>query len=363
MRKSYVIAALCSLLFVLWMLSGMLFDASDSDGNSDSSSESGQSAQNTLFKVAVKTMQAKPTQLYVTSNGQVEPNSVVQVRAQTQGQIEKRFATEGDRVEKGQVIAAIELNDRKIRLEQEQALLASRSNTLKRLQQLAQSNYQSQSDLDRAQADVKASEANIAAIELEIEHTQIKAPISGVIEQFSAEQGDFVQVNSPVAVLLEQSPLIVRLPIAQQDVNKLSIGSEADISLSTGEELTGTLRYISPRANEQTRTFEVEIEINNADGKLRSGMSARAKIATEQAMAHFISPSLFSLGTGGEIGVKVVDSDNVVHFREVSILQSNTQGAWVSGLDAQIRIIVNGQGFVKDGNQVAVEELSPQEAR
>ena len=360
MKNSYIVAAVCSLLLVIWMVSGMVFESDEA--NIEASKPDNQ-ASDALFKVAVQVMEARATQLFVSANGQVEPNRVVQVRAQTQGQVDAVFAQEGERIEQGEVIANIAMNDREIRLNQEQALLESRVNTLKRQEQLAQRNYQSQSDLDRAKAELKASQAAIASIELDIQHTKVVAPFTGTIERLVAEQGDFVQINAPVAVLLEQSPLLVTLPIAQQDINRLSMGNTAQISLSTGETVEGRLRYISPRANEQTRTFDVEIEIDNSDGKLRSGMSANARIATEEVLAHFISPALFSLGSDGDIGVKIVDSEDTVRFYPVTILQSNTQGAWVAGLPKQVRVITKGQGFVTDGNVVRVEELPMQESR
>ena len=361
MQKSYWVAAICSLLLIFWMLSGFISDSESTNGASTSQQKTTDS--DTLFKVAIQKMQAKPTQLFIIANGEVEPKRVVQVRAQTQGQISSILVNEGDMIEQGQRIATIDMNDRQIRLSQELALLESRENTLERQQQLAARNYQSQSDIDQAKADLKASQAAIASIELDIAHTNIRAPFTGMLERLVAEQGDFVQVNGPVAVLLQQSTLLVTLPIAQQDINKLQLGTSAQVTLSTGESVEGRLTYIAPRANEQTRTFDVEIEIDNSDASLRSGMSAKAKISTGEVDAHFLSPALFSLSSDGDVGVKVVDETDKVRFYPVTILQSNTQGAWVDGLPEQVRVITRGQGFVDEGNQVSVEDLSAQGLR
>ncbi|WP_371194984.1 efflux RND transporter periplasmic adaptor subunit [Glaciecola sp. SC05] len=357
MRNSYLIAIAFTAVFAIWMLSGLVFN--DAEVAASAPQQSANNAEAELFKVAVKTMNAQSTPLFIKANGQVEPNRVVQLRAQTEGQIDLVFAREGEHVEQGELIARIALNDREIKLAEQNALLESRTKTLERLERLAQQNYQSQSELDRAKADVKSALAAIANIELDIAHTNISAPFSGTLEKMLVEQGDFVQVNGQVAVLLEQNPLLVTLPIAQQDINKIAAGDMADITLATGETVTGTLRYISPRANAQTRTFEVEIEIDNSDGKLRSGMSATAKIKTGEVAAHLISPALFSLGSEGQVGVKLLDEQDIVRFYPVDILQSASGGAWVSGLPASARIIVSGQGFVASGNKVRVEIATP----
>jgi multidrug efflux system membrane fusion protein len=351
MRKSYVIAAVFSLVLCVWMLSGVVFNDSN-DGNGSNIPVQQNAGQKALFKVAVQTMTAQQTPLFITSNGQVEPNRIVQLRAQTEGQVATISSKEGLAVSKGELIASIELDERELVLAEQQALLESRQRTYNRLQQLAKQNYQSQSDIDQALANVKASEAAIARIQLDISRTKIIAPFDGVLETLLVEQGDFAQVNGVMAVLLEQNPLVVSVPVAQQNVSRISIGKDAEIALSTGQDVIGKVRYISPRANEQTRTFLVEIEIDNSDGRLKSGMSATAKIATETVDAHFISPALFSLNERGEIGVKTVDDNNRVQFYTVSILQSDSNGAWVGGLPKRANVIVSGQGFVSTGSEV-----------
>ncbi|MBT1452442.1 efflux RND transporter periplasmic adaptor subunit [Glaciecola sp. XM2] len=351
MKKSNILALFITLALCMWMLSGNFKNDAQSTGGDGVDTSSAP-----LFKVAVQTMTAQQTPLYVTSNGQVEPNRVLQVRAQTEGLLASVNAKEGMAIEKGDSIARIEIDERQLLLAEQEALLQSRQRTYERLQRLAQQNYQSQSELDQALAMVKASEAAIERIRVDIARTNIVAPFSGVLETMLLEQGDFVQVNTPVAVLLEQNPLVVSVNVAQQNINRLRVGTQADIELSTGQSAVGEVRYISPRANEQTRTFLVEIEIDNTDGSLKSGMSAKAKIATEIVDAHFVSPALFSLNEKGEIGVKTVSSDNRVEFYSVDILQSDSNGAWVSGLPKQADVIVSGQGFVIAGSEVRVEQ-------
>nr|WP_136250249.1 efflux RND transporter periplasmic adaptor subunit [Ningiella ruwaisensis] len=348
MRKSYLIAITIAVLFVLWMASGVLFSSDNTTGKSQNVAQ----AEEALFKVAVQSMRAEPIDIFVSSNGQVEPNKVVEVRAQTQGQVMSTPAKEGEPVKEGELLVQLAMEDRQLQLDEQKALLESRSKTLERLARLAKQNYQSESELERARADVKAVEAAIARIELDIARTRITAPFSGILESRLVEAGDYVQTNKAIAILIEPTPLIVSVPVGQHHINRVALGSKVDVALSTGEQVSGTVRYISPRANSSTRTFEVEIEIDNSDSKLKSGMSAKAKIAIDTVDAHYISPALFSLSAEGEIGVKTVDDSDTVRFHEVNILQSDTGGAWVSGLPDTARVIVAGQGFVEDGMKV-----------
>jgi multidrug efflux system membrane fusion protein len=83
-----------------------------------------------------------------------------------------------------------------------------------------------------------------------------------------------------------------------------------------------------------------------------AGLSARIAIPTGNARGHFISPAILSLGTNGELGVKVVDEDDIVDFRPIMIVRAQTDGVWVTGLDETSRIIIVGQGFVTSGDIV-----------
>jgi multidrug efflux system membrane fusion protein len=114
----------------------------------------------------------------------------------------------------------------------------------------------------------------------------------------------------------------------------------------------GTIRYISPVADEATRTFLVELEIDNSDGALRAGGTAELHIPAETIMAHRISPSLLTLDDAGNVGTKIIDADGKVKFVVADIAQSSSSGVWVAGLPETVTIITVGQGFVTAGSVV-----------
>jgi multidrug efflux system membrane fusion protein len=126
----------------------------------------------------------------------------------------------------------------------------------------------------------------------------------------------------------------------------------AQVNFANGLSRQGRIRYISPRANSSTRTFDVEIEIDNANGSLRSGISAQAQIPTKKVKAYYLSPALFSLSDSGEIGVKTVNEQDIVEFYPIELVQSDSNGTWVTGLPDSAKVIITGQGFVKAGNKV-----------
>ncbi|GAH71448.1 unnamed protein product, partial [marine sediment metagenome] len=166
----------------------------------------------------------------------------------------------------------------------------------------------------------------------------------------------YVDVNGEVATIVDNDPLVVSLRITQQNISGLKAGQPASLTFATGQQRDGKIRYVSPRADEDTRTFRVEVELPNSDGEIPSGISAEAKIPTGSVMAHFVSPAALSLNDQGKLGVKTVNEDNEVAFYTATIVLSDVSGAWITGLPTHARIITLGHGFVQIGEEVQVAE-------
>lgn len=352
MNKSSLFALIFVCLIVGWMLSGMLVE--------DSEQESEIVSKDQPFAVEVSTSEAQNVPVTIVIQGQTVPERTLQVKAQTSGRIEKILVEEGDEVSAGDELLNIELEDRLIQLEQQQALYEARKKTYQRLSTLANKQYQSESELDTALANVKASEAAIARIRSDIGFVKPAAPFNAVVQSLSAEVGDVVSIGDPMLELVDNSVLVVEVQIAQQQINQVRTGLVADIALATGEQVSGEVRFVAPRASSASRTYLAEIGIPNDDGRLKSGSSATVSLRVDTKKAHYVSPALFSLTEDGKIGLKSVDDNNQVVFHEVSLLQSDNDGVWVTGLPQSVNLITTGQGFVEAGNTVTpVEKAAP----
>ena len=117
--------------------------------------------------------------------------------------------------------------------------------------------------------------------------------------------------------------------------------------------MRGRIRYVAPVADEATRTFTVELEVDNADGALRVGGTAELRIPAEEVFAHRIAPSLLTLDDAGNIGVKIVNDAGLVEFVVADIVMSSNDSVWLAGLPQTATIITVGQGYVTNGSVVA----------
>jgi multidrug efflux system membrane fusion protein len=125
----------------------------------------------------------------------------------------------------------------------------------------------------------------------------------------------------------------------------------------------GRIRYVAPVADEATRTFTVELEVANADGKLRAGGTAELSIPAQTVLAHRVSPSLLTLDDAGNVGVKIINDSGEVEFVVADIALSSSDGVWLAGLPPTATIITVGQGYVASGAVVdAVPESDAETA-
>ena len=335
------------MLLVVWMASGLL--KSDPDSNDEQTQDGSQVA---LMKVEIIEVSPQSLQREVELQGQLEPARRLQVRSEVTGIVSKLHVSKGQQITSGKPLIDLTLNGRDAELREAQATLTSAISEEKAAASLRKQGLLSKVQLEQAQSTLARARSQLARVELDIANTQIRAPFSGVINSLPVEQGELVDSGGMVAELVDNSTLLAKAQAAQQSVTQLSVGQAVEVSLLNGDKLPGKLTFISAVANEQTRSFAVEAELDNPDDSVAAGVSASIHIPVEKVQAVFISPSTLSLGSNGELGVKIVDANNIVEFIPVKLISTSLEGAWVTGIEANSRVVTLGQGFVNPGQEV-----------
>ena len=190
---------------------------------------------------------------------------------------------------------------------------------------------------------------------VELNRTEVKAPFSGFIEQI-VKPGNFLERGQVCATIIQLNPIIFVAEVPEFNINKVETGQDVDIRLVTGEFLNGKLTFVSKSASPSTRTFKVESQIENKNGIVRDGITAEMTIKTKLVMAHKISPSILLLNDEGKIGIRSVEND-IVKFHNITILEDSESGLWITGIPKELELIVQGQGFVEDGQKVLINKL------
>ena len=192
---------------------------------------------------------------------------------------------------------------------------------------------------------------------VELNRTEVKAPFSGFIEKI-VKPGNLLNRGETCAVIIELDPITFIAEVPEAEIQQVIKGQKVLIELITGESISSNLSFVSKSATPSTRSFRVEAQIKNSSGLIRDGITGTMHIITNEILAHKISPSILLLSDDGIIGIRAVDDDNAVQFIPIKIIEDTQDGVWVTGIPNLTKIIVLGQGFVENGQNVQVTELT-----
>ncbi len=192
---------------------------------------------------------------------------------------------------------------------------------------------------------------------VELNRTGVKAPFSGFIEKI-VKPGNLLNRGETCAVIIELDPITFIAEVPEAEIQQVIKGQKVLIELVTGESISSNLSFVSKSATPSTRSFRVEAQIKNSSGLIRDGITGTMHIITNEILAHKISPSILLLSDDGIIGIRAVDDDNAVQFIPIKMIEDTQDGVWVTGIPNLTKIIVLGQGFVENGQNVQVTELT-----
>ena len=141
-------------------------------------------------------------------------------------------------------------------------------------------------------------------------------------------------------------------------IGKLPVNVPKNVNVElTGQEIKGSLTFVSKSASSETRTFRVGSMIDNPDGFIKDGLTANMTIEIDLVKAHKISPSILLLNDEGKLGIRVIEKESIAKFVEIIILEDSEEGLWVTGIPEKVEIIIQGQGFVEDGQKVVTNRI------
>ena len=215
--------------------------------------------------------------------------------------------------------------------------------------------------LSASYAQIKAVDARISQLLEQLKFTKVTASQSGWLEKFHVEVGQTIKENAPVARIIGLQSLILDAPIPQTQINKIKIGDSVDLDIDGAGKRQGRVSKIATSSNQATRTFNVEILLDNTDMALRAGMSAGVRVTIDQVPAFKISPAHLNVDDAGLLSVKTVIPNGIVEIMPVMIAQTVGNAAYVSGLPDGTLFLGMGQAFVSAGTKITykiVEETN-----
>ena len=275
------------------------------------------------------------------------------IAPQTAGRITKINVEIGDFVKEGQVLAEID----KAQLLQAQLQLQNQEVELQRLKSLYEEGGLSQSDYDAIQLQYNVLKTQVDNL---IENTTLRSPINGVVSARNYDVGDMYAMSMPIFTVEQIVPVKLLIGVSETDYSKVKKGDSVTVTADAIPDKTfyGKVNRIYPTVDPATRTFTVEVKIDNSYRTLRPGMFARATV-NFGSNNNVVIPDVAVVKQqgSGERFVYVLNEDNTVTYKKVVLgRRMGAEYEVLEGLQDGDKIVIGGQIRLKDGIKVIVNE-------
>ena len=353
-KGSHFAAVLITAIIGIWVYYGDIkIGGQGAEANDDKPiAERNLEVSTKLFKVSYTVLTPENRSKTITLRGRTKEDAIVPVRAEANGVLEQRLVSRGDFVEKDQLVCVIADGARESNLESAKARLSQMEADYSANQKLIEKGFATDARLRQIKFELNAAKAQVKQAELELSHTKIRANASGIVQDPIAEPGDVINVGGACVTLVDKEPMFFTGQLSEVDINDVKSGMKADITLVTGVKAKGTITYIAPSTDPQTRTFLTDIQLDNPNQNIQGGLTASASIQLAQTSSFKISPSWLTLADNGDLGVKTITQENTVEFTPVKVLSQTKDGFWIEGLKPNVRVITMGQEYVISGEEV-----------
>ena len=272
---------------------------------------------------------------------------------QTGGRITSIKVEIGDFVKEGQVLAEIDRSQ----LQQAQLSLRNQEVELARLRSLYEAGGLSKSDLDAIELQYNVTKTQVDNL---LENTVLLSPINGVVTARNYDVGDICSVASPIFTVEQIVPVKLLVAISESDYSKVKKGDSVEITADAVPEKTfyGKINRIYPTIDPATRTFTVEVVVQNNYRTLRPGMFVRASV-NFGVNNNVVIPdvAIVKQQGSGERFVYVLNEDGTVTYQKVVLgRRMGAEFEVLEGLADGATIVTGGQIRLKDGIKVSVNE-------
>jgi len=302
---------------------------------------------------------------YITSTGNLVAEYQVKVLGEVEGRVSSLLVEEGQYVRSGQPLAHLVHDDAEIALKKAQLKETNARLAFERGEDLAKKELISREEQDRFTMDFEIARQELAEAEWRLEKTVIRAPFSGQLSQRMIQVGQHVRPGDELFQVTDLDPLISRIYLPERDVLGLEEGRDVRIVLNAdpGVELAGRIRQISPIVDTATGTVKITIEAAGQHPKVRPGSFVSINIVRETRPGAIVLPREAVIRELQAAHV-FVSQEQVAHKRSVRLgLEEGNYVEAVEGIEPGERVIVAGQGGLKDGSPIKVlgEEIEEPE--
>ncbi|WP_369632619.1 MULTISPECIES: efflux RND transporter periplasmic adaptor subunit [unclassified Variovorax] len=373
MKRSTLVLALLALVVVV---AAGLWLTRKPDGDHKAAPAAKGPAQRPALTVSVAKPEATELTVTLAANGNVAAWQEAVIGSESNGlKLAEVRVNVGDTVKKGQVLAVFSPETVQADIAQARASLAearasaadaagnaARARTLQATGALSQQQInQYQTTEQTAKARAEAAEAVLAAQQVRGRNTQVLAPDDGVISARTATVGSVVGAGTELFRLIRQGRLEWRAEVTSAELGRVAVGTPAFVVSASGAQVKGTVRSIAPTVDPQTRAALVYVDLPNVQQNtgVKAGMFARGDFELGRSSAPTVPQSAIVPRDGFNNVFTLLPDGRVAQLKVQTGRRLKDRVEITSALPEGVQIVVQGAGFLNDGDLVRVVDATP----
>lgn len=306
--------------------------------------------------VKVEAAQYESVSYNFTASGTFIPAHVIDLVSEAQGSIVKIYREKGDKVASGQIIAKVDDTLLQAQLMVAQGNFDKAKRDLERFDNLAGTEAITQRQLEDAKLAYTNAESNLITIKKKIADTNIKSPITGIVNDDFIEPGAFLSVGAPVAEIVAVHPLKLDLKVSENEVAMISIDDSVQVytGIDPQNSYEGIVTFVAAKGDESLKyAVEVTLEKNAAE-KLKPGMYGYADFSYDLDDNSLVINKKAIVGSLEDPKVYVAEG-KTAKLKPIKIMPIDEQRVRVfSGLKEGEKVVVSGQINLTDGREISV---------
>jgi len=219
----------------------------------------------------------------ILATGQIEAMQSIELRPDIEGRIAEILVREGSLISRGQALIKVDDAELKAEVARAEAERDLARQSLTRTRELLSQKASSQSELERAEATSRSTEAQYQLLKVRLDRTTVRAPFSGVAGRRLVSLGDYVTTSDDLMTLETVSPQRAVFRVPERHADQLEVGQQVTFRVAAlpGREFSGRVDFVDPVVQLPSRTITVKAQVPNTRRELQAGMFIEVRLATD----------------------------------------------------------------------------------
>ncbi|MBM4152098.1 MAG: efflux RND transporter periplasmic adaptor subunit [Kiritimatiellaceae bacterium] len=278
--------------------------------------------------------------------------------AEKSGRIVSINADRGQSVTNGQILLRLDDRAAQAVTDAARATFSDAVRDLERFEKLSGTGSVSQKALDDVRQAHALADAQLREAEANLSYCKVKSPINGVVNERYVEEGEYVLPSVPVFDVLSVDPVRISVDIPERNSSSLNIGDTLDFEVISqpGQIFTGTVAYISAKANADNNAFRMELRMPNPNNLLRPGMIAAVQFRRSIRTNSITLPLEAIIPQKGDHVVYLVRNDHAVRKQVIIDAILKQEAIILTGVNPGDQVVTRGNRMLTDGARVKIQE-------